>query len=60
MKTDRELAINKGVELMLRRKVEQKPETYGLKISKIFVFLKKKFQIKFEFTWEDNNLTREN
>jgi hypothetical protein len=54
------LEINKGVELMLRRKIKKEPERFGLKISKKFIFLKRKFEIKFEFTWEDKNPSREN
>jgi len=58
---NKELAINKGVELMLRRRVQPKaPERYGLKIRKTFSLLKKDFQIKFEFTWRDLQPTREN
>lgn len=47
--------INKGVELMLRKEVkkEEPPEPSGLKLKHTFSFLKKKFNLKFEFTWED-------
>lgn len=46
--------INKGVELMLRRdsKKEESPEYSGLKVRHTFSFLKKKFNFRFEFTWE--------
>jgi len=60
MMNDKDLAINKGVELMLRRRVHPKePERYGIKIRKTFSLLKKHFQIKFEFTWRDQQPTRE-
>lgn len=49
-----ELKINKGVELMLRREIkEESPEPSGLKLRHTFTLLKKKFNLKFEFTWED-------
>ena len=57
----KDLSINKGVELMLRRRLKkEEPERYGLKIKKTFSLLKKEFQIKFEFTWRDLKPTSEN
>jgi len=50
MKKDLPEQINRGVELMLRREKE-KPIKNGLCIQKNFSLLKKKFEIKFEFTW---------
>lgn len=44
--------INKGVELMLRR-MNNKPPERGLKVHKRIVLLKKVFNFKIEFTWED-------
>lgn len=56
----KDLSINKGVELMLRRRVtKEEPKRYGLKLIKNFSLLKKDFQIKFEFTWRDTIPTRE-
>jgi len=51
MKNNTHEQINRGVELMLRREKRQLAKS-GLKIQKNFSFLKKKFEIKFEFTWE--------
>ena len=49
-----ELKINRGVELMLRREIkEDSPEPSGFKLRHTFTLLKKKFNLKFEFTWED-------
>lgn len=47
-----EYQINKGVELMLRR-MNTKPPERGLKIHKRLVLLKKVFNFRIEFTWED-------
>jgi len=50
----KELAINKGIELMLRRAkkdTEVKP-TKGFGIKKTFSFLKRKFYFNFEVRWE--------
>jgi len=50
----KELAINKGIELMLRRAkkdTEVKP-TKGFGIKKTFSFLKRKFYINFDVRWE--------
>jgi hypothetical protein len=44
--------INKGVELMLRR-MNNKPLERGLKVHKRIALLKKVFNFKIEFTWED-------
>jgi len=59
--THNDFTINKGVELMLRRRVDKKePKRCGLRLQKNFSLLKKHFQIKFEFTWRDLVPTREN
>jgi hypothetical protein len=52
MNDDKQIAINKGVELMLRR-AEKEPKTSGLKITKSFALRKKQFLFKFEFVWRD-------
>ena len=52
----KELCINKGIELMLRRakeNVETKPSK-GFGIQKEFSFLKRKFYFNFELRWEKN------
>jgi hypothetical protein len=47
------IQINKGVELMLRRENKNiEPDKKGLFFRKTFSLLSKKFEIKFEFTWE--------
>ena len=51
---DKELAINKGIELMLRRAkkdTDEKP-VKGFGIKKTFSFLKRKFYFNFEIRWE--------
>ena len=48
---DADLQINKGVELMLRRRAKDNPESKGLKVSKIFALRNTVFKFKFEFTW---------
>ena len=51
---DKELAINKGIELMLRRAkkdTDEKP-VKGFGIKKTFSFLKRKFYFNFEVRWE--------
>ena len=51
-----DIKINKGVELMLRRdKKEPEPKTTGFKFHHIVHLLKKKFNFKIEFTWEENS-----
>ena len=48
---DDDLQINKGVELMLRRRAKDNPESKGLKVSKIFALRNTVFKFKVEFTW---------
>lgn len=48
----RDLQINKGVELMLRRS-EREPERSGLKVKQTFTLLSKIVSFRLEFTWED-------
>ena len=52
----KELAINKGIELMLRRdKKDQKPiPMKGFEIKNTFSFLKRKVHFNFELKWEKN------
>ena len=50
----KELSINKGIELMLRRAKKdtyEKP-TKGFNITKTFSFLKRKVYFNFELRWE--------
>ena len=51
-----QLKINKGVELMLRRdKKESEPDPKGFKFHHRLYLLKKKFNFKIEFTWEEDS-----
>tara|TARA_B100001250_G_scaffold84135_1_gene69453 strand:- start:178 stop:348 length:171 start_codon:yes stop_codon:yes gene_type:complete len=50
---DKELAINKGIELMLRRaKKEPEKEPKGFGIKTTFSFLKRKVYFNFDLRWE--------
>tara|TARA_B100001996_G_scaffold113184_1_gene85632 strand:- start:154 stop:324 length:171 start_codon:yes stop_codon:yes gene_type:complete len=51
---DKPLAINKGIELMLRRaKKDQEPiPLKGFEIKNTFSFFKRKVHFNFEFKWE--------
>jgi hypothetical protein len=50
--------INRGVELMLRRRAKQPPpEERGFKFNHSLSLLKKVFQCKIEFTWREENTT---
>ena len=54
MEKDKPLAINKGIELMLRRTKEdtyEKP-TKGFNITKTFSFFKRRVHFNFELRWE--------
>ncbi len=49
----RELKINKGIELMLRRAKKKEPEPKkGLNITKVFSLLKRKVYFNFELRWD--------
>ena len=53
---DKPLAINKGIELMLRRakkETDEKPSR-GFLIKKTFSLLKRKVYFNFELRWENN------
>jgi|TARA_B100000085_G_C18505787_1_gene497470 hypothetical protein len=54
-----DLQINKGVELMLRRraKAPSPPSERGIKINHSLALLKKVFQFKIEFTWREESTT---
>lgn len=53
-KSDDEIKINKGVELMLRRD-KSATQRKGAVLEHTFNLLQRKFKLKFEFTWEDPN-----
>jgi hypothetical protein len=49
------LEINKGTELMLRRRAKRVPQQRrGLRINNIFALRKMIFQFKLEITWEES------
>lgn len=53
-KNDRQqLPINKGVELMLRRRGKKEKPRYGILIQKRFSLLSKDFRFHLEFSWGD-------
>ena len=55
----KELKINKGIELMLRRAKPKtvEPTRKGLLINQVFTFLKRKVYFNFEFRWEHQQKT---
>jgi hypothetical protein len=53
MKPDRELHINKGVELLLRRTtVPEEPKTFELAFGKMVSLFKRKITVYFEFSFD--------
>ena len=46
------LKINRGVELMLRRKIPKESARKGLLVNKVFTLLKRKVYFNFELRWE--------
>tara|TARA_B100000902_G_scaffold156340_1_gene152676 strand:- start:492 stop:653 length:162 start_codon:yes stop_codon:yes gene_type:complete len=49
----KELKINRGIELMLRRaKQKEKEPKKGLGINQVFTLLKRKVYFNFELRWE--------
>jgi hypothetical protein len=44
--------INKGIEFMLRRRVDKVKPKHGLKLSKTFNLLRRTFHFNLEFSWE--------
>ena len=48
----KELAINKGIELMLRRKDTNEKPSKGFNITKTFSFLRRIVYFNFELRWE--------
>tara|TARA_B100000035_G_scaffold261552_1_gene232731 strand:+ start:586 stop:747 length:162 start_codon:yes stop_codon:yes gene_type:complete len=48
--------INRGVELMLRRRSKEPPGK-GIRIKHTLSLLGKVFQIRFEFTWKEETTT---
>ena len=57
----KELKINKGIELMLRRAKPKtvEPTRKGLLINQVFTFLKRKVYFNFELRWEHKKISSE-
>ena len=53
------LQINKGIEFMLRRRVDKVKPKHGLTLSKTFSLLRRTYHFNMEFSWEVDNQTRE-
>ena len=51
--------INKGIEFMLRRRVDKVKPRHGFKLSKTLNLLRRTFHLHLEFTWEVDKPTRE-
>ena len=44
--------INKGIEFMLRRRVDKVKPKHGLTLSKTIILLRRTFHFNMEFSWE--------
>ena len=57
----KELKINKGIELMLRRAKPKITESTrkGLLINRVFTFLKRKVYFNFELRWQQEKISSE-
>jgi len=51
-KNDQQLQINKGIEFMLRRRVDKVKPKHGLTLNKTFNLLRRTFHFNMEFSWE--------
>jgi hypothetical protein len=51
-KKDQQPQINKGIEFMLRRRVDKVKPKHGLTLSKTFSLLRRTFHFNMEFSWE--------
>jgi hypothetical protein len=58
-KENQQLQINKGIEFMLRRRVEKVKPRHGFKLSKTLNLLRRTFHLNLEFSWEVDKPTRE-
>jgi hypothetical protein len=56
---NQKLQINKGIEFMLRRRVDKVKPKHGLILSKTFSLLRRTFHFNLEFSWEVDKPTRE-
>ena len=53
------LRINKGIELILSRRIPQKPNIILLQIEKVIYFFKKELTVYFKFSLNINNSQKE-
>ena len=53
------LQINKGIEFMLRRRVDKVKPKHGLVLSKTFNLLRRTFHFNLEFSWEVDKPNKE-
>ena len=51
--------INKGIEFMLRRRVDKVKPKHGLTLSKTFNLLRRTFHFNLEFSWEVDKPNKE-
>jgi hypothetical protein len=56
---NQKLQINKGIEFMLRRRVDKVKPRHGLTLSKSFNLLRRTYHFNLEFSWEVDKPTRE-
>ena len=56
---NQKLQINKGIEFMLRRRVEQVEPKHELKLSKTLNLLRRTFHFNLEFSWKVDKSTKE-
>ena len=55
----KQLQINKGIEFMLRRRVDKVKPKHGLIVSKTFNLLRRTFHFNLEFSWEVDKPSKE-
>jgi hypothetical protein len=55
----RQLQINKGIEFMLRRRVDKVKPKHGLILSKTFNLLRRTFHFNLEFSWAVDKPSKE-
>ena len=57
----KEIKINKGIELMLRRTKPKfiEPTRKGILINKVFILLKRKVYFNFELRWQQEKISSE-
>ena len=56
---NQKLQINKGIEFMLRRRVDKFKPKHGLTLSKTFSLLRRTFHFNMEFSWEVDKPNKE-